>query len=89
MRVKHTAYPNHIGHLETNGCFRCHSNLHKSKEGRTISKDCEMCHSIVAQGRPGELMTVSIYDTLEFKHPEDIGEMWKEVNCAECHTALY
>ncbi len=25
MKVRWDAYPNNIGHLEFNGCFRCHS----------------------------------------------------------------
>lgn len=88
MKVSYKEYPNHIGHLETNGCFRCHSDRHKSEDGKTITKDCELCHTIIAQGEPESLSTVPVYDTLLFKHPIDIGEMWKEMNCAECHANL-
>lgn len=37
-------HPNHIGHTDTPGCFRCHDDEHRSPEGRTISQDCELCH---------------------------------------------
>ncbi len=89
MKVKSTAYPNHIGHHESNGCFRCHSDRHKAKSGKTISKDCNLCHTIIGQGPVDRFETVPFTDTLEFKHPEDIGEEWKEMNCADCHAALY
>jgi nitrate/TMAO reductase-like tetraheme cytochrome c subunit len=89
MRVTWEAYPDHIGHLETNGCFRCHSGTHKTNKGRVISKDCNLCHSIVAQGKPSEWQMGNIQDKLEFKHPKDIGDVWKTSFCSECHSALY
>ena len=45
MRVTWGTYPNHIGHVDTPGCFRCHDDSHKSSDGKTISQDCELCHS--------------------------------------------
>jgi len=46
MQVKFGTYPNHLGHIDTPGCFRCHDDSHKSADGRTISQDCELCHVI-------------------------------------------
>ena len=89
MKVRYDVYPDHIGHKETNGCFRCHDNLHISKEGKTITKDCNICHEIKAQGIPGSMQITNIFDTLEFVHPVDVGDSWKEYNCSECHQALY
>ena len=89
MGVYYDAYPNHIGHLETNGCFRCHNDQFKSKAGRTISKDCNLCHTIIGQGKPDSATYSTFYEALEFKHPIDIDEAWKEYNCSECHTYLY
>ncbi|OGL42453.1 MAG: cytochrome C, partial [Candidatus Schekmanbacteria bacterium RBG_13_48_7] len=34
MKVRWSAYPNHIGHLEFNGCFRCHNGSHKSSDDK-------------------------------------------------------
>jgi hypothetical protein len=32
-------------------------------------------------------MTISMEPKgLEFQHPEDIGEAWKEIKCSDCHT---
>ncbi len=88
MAVRWDAYPNNIGHLEFNGCFRCHSGTHISKSGDSISKDCNLCHEITAQGPTSEMQAASYGESLEFKHPEDIGDDWKEVFCIECHTGL-
>jgi len=87
MKVKWEVYPNNIGHLEFNGCFRCHSDTHVNNEGEYISKDCNMCHSINLQGQPDNVEIASFGESLEFKHPVDIEEAWKEMDCIECHTA--
>lgn len=89
MKVAYDVYPDHIGHLEFNGCFRCHNGTFKSESGRTITKDCNLCHIIVGQGKPGMMKFTNIRDSLQFQHPIDIGTAWKEANCAECHTYLY
>jgi nitrate/TMAO reductase-like tetraheme cytochrome c subunit len=46
MRVKWGTYPNHLGHVDTPGCFRCHDDEHKANDGTAIKQDCEMCHAI-------------------------------------------
>ena len=89
MNVNNTSYLNHIGHLESDGCFRCHSGKHKNEAGQVISKDCNLCHTIAAQGTSKNFKSVSLRDTLGFQHPIDIGDSWKESNCSECHKVLY
>jgi hypothetical protein len=89
MKVAYDLYPEHIGHLETNGCFRCHNGSFKADNGHTITKDCNLCHSIVGQGSPGKMEYSSIRENLEFKHPVDVGTAWKDANCSECHLYLY
>jgi hypothetical protein len=88
MKVKWDVYPNNIGHKEFKGCFRCHDNDHKDEAGEVISKDCNLCHTINMQGTPGELEVANIETGLEFKHPVDIDEAWKESLCIECHMGL-
>lgn len=88
MKVKWSEYPNNIGHVEFDGCFRCHFDNHVSEEGLVISKDCNQCHTINMQGNPQDLQVASINEQLEFKHPVDIDEAWKEMKCIECHTGL-
>jgi len=85
MKADWRAYPNHIGHMTFLGCFRCHDGQHVDDKGTPISKDCNSCHTIIAQGKDDQLKTISV-EGLEFEHPEDIGDSWKEMNCTECHT---
>jgi nitrate/TMAO reductase-like tetraheme cytochrome c subunit len=89
MKVTYDVYPEHIGHLESNGCFRCHNGSFKSETGRTISKDCDLCHTILGQGTPGSMEYATIRQSLSFRHPIDIGTAWQEANCSECHLQLY
>lgn len=46
MKVTWGTYPNQIGHDPAPGCFRCHDDEHKTKEGRVIRQDCELCHTM-------------------------------------------
>jgi hypothetical protein len=89
MKVTYDVYPEHIGHLETEGCFRCHNGSFTSENGSKITKDCNLCHTIVGQGKPENMQYTAIRGTLEFQHPIDIGTAWKEANCSECHRYLY
>jgi hypothetical protein len=43
MKVTWGTYPNHIGHVDSPGCFRCHDDEHKAKDGSVIRQDCELC----------------------------------------------
>jgi len=88
MKVRWDAYPNNIGHLEFFGCFRCHNDIHVTENDEVIPKDCNLCHSIVTQGSPDALEVSTLSEALEFKHPTDIDEEWKEMLCVDCHTGL-
>jgi nitrate/TMAO reductase-like tetraheme cytochrome c subunit len=46
MKVTFGTYANNLGHNDFPGCFRCHDDSHKSKDGTSISQDCEMCHAV-------------------------------------------
>jgi hypothetical protein len=46
MRVNFGTYPNNIGHMDFPGCFRCHDDSHKAKDGRAISQTCDACHGM-------------------------------------------
>ena len=89
MKVTYDAFPDHIGHLESEGCFRCHNDAFVSENGRKITRDCNLCHTIIGQGKPQQMQFTTIRDTLEFRHPVDVGTAWKEANCSECHRELY
>lgn len=89
MGVSWDAYADHIGHKTYDGCFRCHNDRHTSESGKAISKDCNICHTIVLQGKNGEESFAALNSFLEFKHPVDIDEAWKEGVCSDCHRNLY
>ena len=44
MKVTWGTYPDNTGHLNSPGCFRCHDDSHATKDGTSISGDCEFCH---------------------------------------------
>jgi NapC/NirT cytochrome c family protein len=46
MNVQFGTYTDDIGHIDAPGCFRCHDDDHKAKDGRKIGQDCETCHHI-------------------------------------------
>jgi hypothetical protein len=46
MNISWGTYPNQRGHTTSNGCFRCHDEAHKTRDGAAIKQDCESCHSI-------------------------------------------
>ncbi len=88
MKVRWTAYPVNIGHFNDIGCMRCHSGTHKSDAGAVITHDCNACHTITAQGLPGQIERDSTGLGLEFNHPVDIDDAWKEMGCYECHAGV-
>ncbi len=50
MKIDWGTYVNHVSHGPDFdiGCFRCHDDRHKTAEGRTISADCNTCHTLLA-----------------------------------------
>ena len=46
MKVTWGTHPNNAGHMDFPGCFRCHDDTKKTSDGRTISQDCALCHTI-------------------------------------------
>ena len=86
MDVSWKKYPNNIGHLYSEGCFRCHDGKHVSEDGRVITKDCNSCHTILAEQFGDNQPNVSLTG-LTYKHPVDIGNSWQETACSDCHSS--
>ncbi|RII25591.1 MAG: cytochrome C [Geobacter sp.] len=84
MKVSWSTYPNNIGHFYSPGCFRCHDGKHKSAEGRIISKDCDLCHTVLGQKQENIPAGTVVK---EFVHPVDIGNELYKTNCSDCHMA--
>jgi hypothetical protein len=48
MKITWGTYPNNLGHMDFQGCFRCHDGSHVSSDGRAIPNDCNTCHDLPA-----------------------------------------
>jgi len=40
------SFPNHTGHADTAGCFRCHDGKHFNDKGEVIRLQCTLCHAL-------------------------------------------
>jgi formate-dependent nitrite reductase cytochrome c552 subunit len=49
MNVWWDTYPNHIGHKQSPGCFRCHTRQMRTADRKQISGDCDNCHVLLAE----------------------------------------
>jgi nitrate/TMAO reductase-like tetraheme cytochrome c subunit len=74
MRVDWRSHRDNVGHLYSLGCFRCHDDQHVSRDGKRISKECNLCHTVL-----GETAKT------EFTHPVELGDL-RSFNCADCHS---
>ncbi len=86
MQVSWKKFPDNLGHLYYKGCFRCHDGKHKSDDGQVLSKDCNTCHTILAQQFENDSLRISL-GGIDYRHPVDVGDAWKEMSCSECHNA--
>jgi hypothetical protein len=51
MKTSWQTHPNHIGHEDSPGCFRCHDEELATADGEhVISIDCEQCHAFLVDG---------------------------------------
>jgi nitrate/TMAO reductase-like tetraheme cytochrome c subunit len=62
MSMTWGTHPNHIGHQEYPGCFRCHDADHVAKDGSAITQDCAACHNLLAveEAKPKVLSDLGI-----------------------------
>src|ERR1051325_7023526 len=75
MNVDWRTHANNVGHMRTLGCFRCHDDQHVSRDGKRLSKQCDLCHTVLSPNGT----------TAAFEHPIDLGDL-RAVNCADCHN---
>ncbi|MBV6511375.1 MAG: hypothetical protein FMNOHCHN_00855 [Ignavibacteriaceae bacterium] len=84
MKVSWKKYPNNLGHMYYEGCFRCHDDKHTSADGRKISSDCNVCHTIIGQKIANEKEMVSL-DGMDFIHPSNLNQGIEYNQCPDCH----
>jgi hypothetical protein len=59
MQVWWDTYPNHIGHNQSDGCFRCHKRSMRTEDREQVANDCDTCHVVLAEEEENpNLMTV-------------------------------
>ncbi len=86
MKARWDVYPSNVGHFNSIGCMRCHNQNLQSAAGESITTDCNACHTILSQGTGARLASSHGAEGLEFEHPVDIDDAWRENGCYECHT---
>jgi hypothetical protein len=69
MNIFWETYPDFIGHRHGNGCFRCHDGAFQSPAGRVISRDCNLCHIILAENEPADKVLEIITGSRQDEHP--------------------
>jgi formate-dependent nitrite reductase cytochrome c552 subunit len=86
-KVDWRTYPNHVGHMESEGCFRCHDGLHVADDGRKIGFSCETCHTFLYRQDEPDLIREQRFD-----HMAKINDYWGEkagphsrLLCSDCH----
>lgn len=85
QRVDWRQYPNHLGHFEFPGCYRCHDDKHADSTGKTISNDCNLCHDMIDQAEGEAAHQPPAYHVAPFNHPRNLGDIWRGRNCTDCH----
>lgn len=87
METDYRTKINNLSHFTNTGCFRCHNGNMVNDQGERLEKDCSSCHLIVAQGPSADLDELEKdIRGLEFEHPVEIGDAWREMDCITCHT---
>jgi len=86
MKVNWQTYPNHIGHMDSPGCFRCHDGLHVNDQGKPITTDCMACHSFLTRQADSSIVVEG-----SFSHPMKLHDGWDGLGphsrmlCTDCH----
>jgi hypothetical protein len=85
QKVDWRTYPNHLGHFEFPGCYRCHDDKHATATGETISNSCNLCHDMIDQAEGEAAYRAPTYHAAPFNHPRGLGDVWIGRNCTDCH----
>jgi hypothetical protein len=84
MNVDWRTYPDNIGHMIFNGCFRCHDGKHISNDKGPIRRDCSVCHEFQ---QPLPLSEApNAFQQITPEHPYKLEGIHARLNCSACHT---
>jgi len=90
------SFPNHVGHKDFPGCFRCHDGKHFNEKGEAIRLQCTLCHDVPQVTVDGTLKTVASTKMPGLTPPEGHGAPnWMhdhrskiDDSCAMCHGPI-
>ena len=89
------SFPDHTGHVDGPGCFRCHNGRLQTAEGVPIPVNCTTCHSIPLITHRDRIPTyfTEIIDMRKPRDHRDPAFMPKhldlaEDSCADCHGEI-
>jgi hypothetical protein len=85
-------HPNHIGHMDFPGCFRCHDGKHMDTAQQAVRLECNLCHTIPIVAGPSEF--VADIEISRGPEPEShLNANWIVMHnqvfnqtCSDCHT---
>jgi len=86
MKVDWRTYPNHIGHRDSAGCFRCHNDELTDEAGDTVFTNCRGCHLVLTQGNGLEAAPVDFEAGVPFFHFADEEAFEDYEDCSSCHN---
>jgi hypothetical protein len=90
------SFPNHLGHKDFPGCFRCHDGKHVNEKGEAIRLQCTLCHDLPQVTVDGTLKTVNSTVAPGLTPPDTHNEPnWMhdhrtklDDSCAMCHGPI-
>lgn len=86
MKASWQAYPSHLSHLNSPGCFRCHNDELLDEEGSALFTNCTDCHIVLAQGAGGAVREVDLERGEPYYHFTDDDTFEDYEDCASCHN---
>ncbi len=87
MQVSWRSFGSNQGHVFSQGCFRCHDGKHRAEDGTVLSRDCSLCHLLIERvpGQDNAGSNQAEFRVMEYPHPVDISDRWKQMMCHTCH----
>ena len=90
------SFPDHVGHKDSPGCFRCHDGKHFNDKGEAIRLQCTLCHDIPQVTVDGTKKTVASTVNPSLTPPDShAAPNWMhdhrtkvDTSCAMCHGPL-
>lgn len=89
LKVNWQTHADNSGHKDWLGCFRCHDGRHATKDGKVLSDECTLCHTLPVRGplQPLGVMSQAAPGAKASWHPLDLSGKHGTLACNRCHQA--